>query len=393
MKLKRFVPFLILMVVFTVSCSPFQKAEKNVYVSGRIEGDEIDVGTKVPGRVARVFVHEGDDVEKGETLAVLDSKAVLAKVAQAEAALKAAEKAAQAKEEEVKVYKKRLSALIDKRKSLKKQLDFQLKIAREKKDIAVRDVSLAEEALKKAKAVYERAKADYERFKKLYEKKIIPRSEFDKAEMAFKVSMADFESAKENLAKAEKAVKIAQAGIEIVKSKYNDISSLENEIKALEATVRAKEKEYLAFLDRVNQAEAVVEEAKAHLSDTVIKAPVNGTVTVKYVNVGEVVPAGFRLFSIVNMDELYLKGFIPEKQVGLIHLKQPAYVEVDAYPNRKFPAYVSYVAQKAEFTPKEVQTKEERVKEVFGVKLKLKSNPGHVLKPGMPADGYIEIER
>ncbi|WP_457568932.1 HlyD family secretion protein [Desulfurobacterium sp.] len=389
--MKRFIPLFVFLMVFTGSCSLFRKAEKNVYVSGRIEGDEIDVGTKVPGRVAKIFVDEGDNVKKGQTLAVLDSKAVLARVEQAKAAFEAAQKAAQAKEQEVNAYKERLAALIDKRNSLKNQLDFQLKIAKEKESLANKDVALAEEALKKAKAVYEKAEADYERFKKLYEKRIIPRSEFDKAVMAFKVAKADFESAKENLSKAEKAVKIAEAGVEIVKSKYSDIASLDNEIDALKATVKAKEKEYLAFLDRVSQAKAVVDEAKAHLSDTVIKAPVNGTVTVKYVNVGEVIPAGFRLLSIVNMDKLYLKGFIPEKKVGLIHLKQPAYVEVDAYPGKKFPAYVSYIAQKAEFTPKEVQTKEERVKEVFGVKLKLKSNPDHVLKPGMPADGYIEI--
>ncbi|WP_456397223.1 HlyD family secretion protein [Desulfurobacterium sp.] len=391
--MRRFLILLVFLPLFTSSCFLFQKEEKNVYVSGRIEGDEIDVGTKVPGRVAKVFVNEGDDVKKGETLAILDSKAILAQVEQAKAAFEAAQKAAQAKEQEINVYEERLAALIDRRNSLKNQLDFQLKVAKEKEFLANKDVALSEEVLKKAKAVYEKAEADYKRFKKLYERKIIPRSEFDKAVMAFKVAKADFESAKENLLKARKAVKIAEAGVEIVKSKYDDVASLDNEIDALKATIKIKEKEYLAYLDKVNQAKAVVDEARAHLSDTVIKAPVNGTITVKYVSVGEVIPAGFRLFSIINMDNLYLKGFIPEKKVGLIHLKQSAYVEVDAYPGRKFPAYVSYIAQKAEFTPKEVQTKEERVKEVFGVKLKLKSNPGHVLKPGMPADGYIEIRK
>ncbi|WP_457567535.1 HlyD family secretion protein [Desulfurobacterium sp.] len=388
---KLMVPFIVMFLLWGSSCSFFQKSAKEVYVSGRIEGDETDVGTKVPGRVVKVFVDEGDDVRKGQILAVLDSKDILAKVAQAEAALKAAEKAAQAKKEEVEVYRKRLKALVDKKRSLKGQLDFQYQIETEKTAIAVKNVSLAAEALKKARAVYDKAKADYERFKRLYEKKIIPRSEFDRAKMAFEVAEADFESARENLSNARKSVRIARAGLEIVKSKYNDVCSLQNEIDALRATVKAKEKEYLAYLDRVKQAEAVVREAKAHLSDTVIKAPVNGTITVKYINVGEVVPAGFRLFSVVNMDKLYLKGYVPERQIGLIHLRQPAYVEVDAYPGKRFPAYVSYIAQKAEFTPKEVQTKEERVKEVFAVKLRLKSNPDRVLKPGMPADGYIEI--
>ncbi|SNR66596.1 HlyD family secretion protein [Desulfurobacterium atlanticum] len=379
--------------LFLFSCQYFEKESKAIYVSGRIEGNEIDVGTKFPGRVRKVYVDEGDSVKKGQIIAVLEAKDVDAKLKQAKAGVKTAKTAALAKEKEIAVYVARVKALENRKTALEKEIDEQIKIAKKRKALAENDVSLARKAYDKAKAVFDKTKADFERFKTLYEKRIISRADFDKAKMAFEVAKADLESAKENLKKAETAVKIADAGIKIALTKRSEIDAINNEIQSFKAIVEAKRKEYQTFLEKVKQAEAVVEEVKANLEDMVIKSPIDGVVTVKYVNTGEVVPAGFRIVSVVNLNDVYLKGYIPEKKIGLIRIGQPAYIVVDAYPDKKFPAYVSYISQKAEFTPKEVQTKEERVKEVFAVKLKLKKNPDGISKPGMPADGYIELSK
>ena len=152
-----------------------------------------------------------------------------------------------------------------------------------------------------------------------------------------------------------------------------------------------KEREVSAYREKAQSAKALVEKVKAVLKNLKITSPIDGTVTEKLVEPGEVVAPGQRLFTLYNLDKLYFEGYVPESKVGLIHLGQRGYITVDAYPNKKFPVVLTYISSRAEFTPKEVQTKEERVKEVFRVKLKLLENPNHVLKPGMPADCYIPL--
>ena len=100
-------------------------------------------------------------------------------------------------------------------------------------------------------------------------------------------------------------------------------------------------------------------------------------------------PPGTPLFSLVDLDRLYVKIYVPEPSIGKVALGQEAQVYVDAYPDRAFAARVSKVSQEAEFTPKNVETREERVKLVFAVEVALAENPGGVLKPGMPADTVI----
>lgn len=107
------------------------------------------------------------------------------------------------------------------------------------------------------------------------------------------------------------------------------------------------------------------------------------------VNTGEVVSAGSPLLEIVDLDKLYLKVYVPETQIGKLRLGLPARIHVDAFPDHPFDATVRYIASRAEFTPKEVQTVDERVKLIFAVRLYLDANPESRLMPGLPADAVI----
>jgi HlyD family secretion protein len=140
---------------------------------------------------------------------------------------------------------------------------------------------------------------------------------------------------------------------------------------------------------RVRQAQAEVAERRSIWRDLSLLAPASGTVTLRLREAGEVVAAGTPVLEIVNLDRLFVKIFVPENQIGKIRLGLPARVYVDAFPDEPFPARVSTIASTAEFTPKEVQTRDERVKLVYSVKLALTQNPGHRLTPGMPADAVI----
>jgi HlyD family secretion protein len=137
------------------------------------------------------------------------------------------------------------------------------------------------------------------------------------------------------------------------------------------------------------QAQAQLAEQQSHVVDFSVKSPIDGRVLTRTVERGERVEPGTPLFTLVDLDRLYVKIYVPEPSIGKVALGQEARVYVDAYPGRAFPARVSRVSQEAEFTPKNVETREERVKLVFAVEVALAENPGGVLKPGMPADATI----
>jgi len=138
-----------------------------------------------------------------------------------------------------------------------------------------------------------------------------------------------------------------------------------------------------------NLVKAKLAEAQSILDDLSIRAPATGVVTTRIVDVGEMVIPGGPLFDIVDLDRLYLKVYIPAKDIGKVRLELPAHIYTDAFPDDPVPAIVRYIASRAEFTPKEVQTPDERVKLVYAVKLFFDENPEHRLTPGLPADAVI----
>jgi len=137
------------------------------------------------------------------------------------------------------------------------------------------------------------------------------------------------------------------------------------------------------------EARSAVVEAESVVADLTIRAPAPGTITTRVANLGQVLAPGMALFDIVNLDALYLKAYVPETAIGKVRLGLPALVYTDAFPNDPFPATVRYVASRAEFTPKEVQTVDERVKLVYATKLYLDGNPERRLTPGLPADAVV----
>jgi len=143
------------------------------------------------------------------------------------------------------------------------------------------------------------------------------------------------------------------------------------------------------------QADAQLEAAtksvdlvEVQLGKTVVQAPLEATVLVKAVEVGEFVTPGQPIATLVDLTKVKLKVYIPESEIGKIKLGDPAKVRIDAFPERYFEATVAQVDQQAQFTPKDIHVPAERTRMVFGVELSLK-NDEHLLKPGMPADAWI----
>lgn len=196
----------------------------------------------------------------------------------------------------------------------------------------------------------------------------------------------------DNISKGEVLVKIDAQDIS---SQYDEAKSLaefaSSEYDRMDSLYRqamASRQQYDSARTQRERTQAALAAAKDRLDNAQIKSPVTGTVLVKAVEEGELVSVGSTVMTVADLRSLELKVYIPEKQIGKISLGQPANISVDSFPGQTFEGKVKYISNKAEFTPKNIQTKEERVNQVFEVKIKI-PNPDLKLKPGMPADAEI----
>lgn len=193
-------------------------------------------------------------------------------------------------------------------------------------------------------------------------------------------------------AEAEAAVRHAeQAGRDATRftELYREGTASVREAEQAELAARVATDRQAAARAQLGKARAALAEAESVLADLTITAPAAGTITTRMADLGEVVSAGAVLFTLIDLERLYLKVYVPEVLIGKIRLGLPARIHTDAFPDTPFEAELRYIASQAEFTPKEVQTPDERVKLVYAVKLYLRDNPGQRLTPGLPADAVI----
>ncbi|GLI53035.1 HlyD family secretion protein [Thermodesulfovibrio yellowstonii] len=205
-------------------------------------------------------------------------------------------------------------------------------------------IAQARANLMKAQASYEKAKKDYDRYSSLLKEELVSKSDFDRVKMQYESAQAEVEAAVKAITQAESSYRAAEQRLK---------------------------------------------EAQADLKETKIYSPADGVILSRPVEVGEVVNPGSVLYVMVDLNKLYVKVYIPEPEIGKLRLGLPARVYIDAYPDNFFNGRISKIYEQAEFTPKNVETKEERVKLVFGVEVSVE-NPEGLLKPGMPADVVIK---
>jgi HlyD family secretion protein len=219
------------------------------------------------------------------------------------------------------------------------------------------DIRQAEEGLKQAEINLKNAQDDYHRTKSLFETGSVTQKQMDDISARYNIATAQYNSAEQALKKMQNF---------------------------------AREEEIHSAKAGLEQARASRDLLKKTLDDCYITAPIAGTVTEKAVEIGEFINPGGTMLTLTNLELVYLTIYIPETDLGKVKLKQKSEVEIDSYPDRKFPGEIVYISPSAEFTPKNIQTKEDRVKSVFAVKIAL-PNPELILKPGMPADAKVFI--
>jgi HlyD family secretion protein len=221
----------------------------------------------------------------------------------------------------------------------------------------IEDIQQAEEMLKQAKANFESAESDKNRMESLYNSKSISDKQWEDIQTKFKVASAQFRSADEVFKKLKRG------------SRVEDIEGAKG---------------------RKIQSEAQLDLIKKQLNDCYIVAPNQGVLSHKVFEVGELATTGSSLFTISALDKVFLMVYVNEENLGKVKYGQKVEIKVDSHPETIFEGKVTYISSTAEFTPKNIQTKEDRTKLVYGVKVEI-NNPDQILKPGMPADASIII--
>lgn len=200
------------------------------------------------------------------------------------------------------------------------------------------------------------AKRDFDRARRLFEKQAIPESDYTNAQLGF-------EQARAARDEAQKQLQLMRAG--------------------------PRPEQIAAAQGQLAQAQAARQALEATLKNMTARAPFAGLVTVRHRDPGEIVPAGSPVLTVMNPDDRWVRIYLPETRLGAVRLGQPASITTDTFPGRTYAGEVTFIASQAEFTPKNVQTYEERVKLVYAVKVRVKDDPKLELKPGMPAEVFL----
>ena len=347
-----------------------------IFVSGRIEGDESRIAPKQPGRILEVTVREGDSAEAGQTLVRLSAEQTEAQRAEAEAAVESARRRVESARLRISVLEQGLEqASIQEQQA---ETDAAGRVAQAEGQLAAAEAELA-----RARAEYEQNLSDARRYGQLAEAGAASGEVAQRYKTASAMSEALVDAAERRVAAAQGALETAKSSLQNPRIRSVERASLRQQIAEARAQVRTAEAE-------VDRQQAALSRIQADLDDLTVEAPFDGVVITRLVEPGQVVTAGTPLLTLLDLSELYLRGFVPEGQIGFVEVGQQAEVFLDSQPETAIPAEVMRVDPEAMFTPENIYFREDRVTQVVGVKLRILGALRQA-KPGMPADGRILI--
>ena len=354
-----------------------QGAENLVVATGRIAGDEATVSAKTAGRVREIRFREGDVVRAGDVIALLDDDQVRARE-------DAARSAVQTAEARVRGSQQQISVLRAQEQSSSLSVD-QSKIDSEGRVNQARaQVAAAEAALAQARAANNQARYDYENQSQLAK-------DGDLSERQGMLAKSNLEATTAAVHAAEEQVKAARGAYNAQLAALKNPAILSSQRLSIQEQINKAQSDIAGALADAERARAQLREAEANRSDLQIVAPFDGTITVRSVEPGEVINPGTAIVTLVNLQELYLRVFVPIAEIDRVRVGQPARIYLDSRPDRAIEATVSRIDPDAAFTPENTYYREDRVRQVVGVKLSIKNSDGSA-KPGVPGEGDILVE-
>ncbi len=354
---------------------PFGGDRDTLKLPGTVEIQEVRLGSKVGGRVEEVLVHESDVVSPGQVLVKLEAPELRAMKEQLEGVLKAAEAdlakaVAGARKEEKEAARQAAAAAKARYVRLKNGA------RQEEKDEAAWEVTRAEADLKWANQ-------RVQRLQRLVNSNSATREEYD--------------AATADLNRSQAALNAAKAKLELLTngSRQEDIDEAEAAMRQAQAQLEqllagTREEDVRIAEGKVLEARGRLAEVQAKLEDAVVKAPEKAVVDVVAVRKGDIAQPNQPLVRVLKADDLWVKVFAPETELGKLRLGQEVQVRMDSYPGRQFKGTIVQIASISEFTPRNVQSPDERRHQVFGVKVRV-DDPEGIFKAGMAAEVSVPL--
>jgi len=347
-----------------------------IRVSGNIEITDAELSFKIPGRVEERLVSEGQEVKSGQIVARLDKAELAQEVALRKAEVQAAhavlaELLAGSRQEEI----AQAEAAVQRAQA---RLNDLLAGSRPQ------EIAAVEAELNRVQAEEDRLRVEHERQKTLFDKEIISAREYDAARTAYDMAAAKVREIQERLKLVKEGprkdeTEQTRAALREVQERYTLVKKGPRQETIDQARARLKQaKEALAL-------------AEIRLSYTRLTSPLSGVVLSENVEPGEYVSPGTPVLTVGDLTQVWLRAYINETDLGRIKIGQRVQITTDTFPGKIYEGAISFIASKAEFTPKNVQTEKERVKLVYRIKVNI-PNPHMELKPGMPADGQIQLD-
>jgi membrane fusion protein YbhG len=345
----------------------------SLVLSGTIEADEIHVGSKVGGRIAEVLIREGQEVKQGEPIIRFDRYDLdarhddaLAAVAQADATLQKTRR--WFRPEEVAAAKAQSEAA---------WMSYQQARNGPRKE----EIDAARAELQAAEADYEVARLTLARATTLSSNGVLSQQERDNAKAAYDRAVAGRDSARQ-------ALNLLLAG-----TRPEEIARADRLFKQAEANRRLVEKgarseDIVAAKAQLERARAALQQIEVQLGELEVKAPADAFVEVLQVRPGELINPNSPVATLVEVDRLWVRVYVPEPEKGNVQLGKEVSVNVDSFPRERFHGRVEEISSRGEFTPRNVQTRDERAHQVFGLRVRL-DNTARRLSAGMAADVTI----
>ena len=348
-----------------------------VALSGRIEGDDSAVAPKTTGRVLEVRVREGDQVNAGDVIAVLDDQQIKDRQDQAQAALTAAQARTAAATAEVAVLEQQLKQA--QLTAVQSNDDAQGRVGQ-----AEASLTAAEADLTQQEASLKLALFDKDAYTRLVQTGAV-------SERQGKVSVSTADQQEAAVTAARRRVEAARGALTTAKANLANPEIRASQVAGVRHQLIQQQAEIANSAASAEQARFQLAEADANRQDLLVRAPFTGTIITRAAEPGEVITAGTAIVTLLDLSKVYLRGFVPEGEIGKVKVGQPAHVFLDSNPKQPLDAYVSRIDPQATFTPENTYFRDDRVKQVVGVKLQLKSGFGYA-KPGMPSDGEVLVQ-
>jgi HlyD family secretion protein len=355
-----------------------------ILVSGNIELTQVDIAFKTSGRLIERTVNEGDMVQKGMVIARLDREQLLRQRDTAEAALQTAEATFSESQSALKWQQQTMQADLQLRNADLSAAQSQL--LQLKNGARPQELQQANAAVSSAQSQYDQAKKDWDRAQALYKNDDISTSQYDQFRTRF-------ESTEANLRQAKEQADLVKSGprSETIESASAQVDRAKASLKVGEANsieTKRREQDIVARRGDIDRAKSQIALIDSQLADTIAVSPINGIVLVKAADPGEVLAPGSSVVTVGDIDHPWLRAYIREQDLGRVKLGAKAKVTTDSFPGKVYDGRVSFISSEAEFTPKQIQTAEERVKLVYRIKIEI-DNSRHELKSNMPADAEV----